>query len=262
MGIQRVTADARDIPIPDGSIDLALWSPPYYAMRMYGDSASEIGKPGAVEGYIAELVAAVDESMWKIRPGGSLFVNVQDRYVNRSRVRASAHQPGMHSGRKEFAKKWKDAAAAGEVLTPNIAGLRERSLALIPERFALAVYEAGYWIKAHNIWSKPFGIPDPAARDRTVIRHESVLHISHGPDVDSYFEPGSRHSVVTFNPSSGEEGHPAPWPEELCEWIIEGWSKPGDSVLDAFGGSGVTARVADRMGREATTVDIYKWEDA
>jgi site-specific DNA-methyltransferase (adenine-specific)/site-specific DNA-methyltransferase (cytosine-N4-specific) len=259
--VKYVTADARDIPLPDNCVDLALWSPPYFAARIYGDSDSEIGRPSPIADYIKSLVDAANESMRLVRPTGSLFINVQDRYINRTRVRRSAHQPGLHgkASRAEFSDSWADAAKRGEVIMPNRVGVRERSLALIPERLALALYAEGYWIKAHNIWCKPFGVPDHEARDRTVIRHESVLHVAAGPHCDAYFDGGSRRSTLTINPSSGEAGHPAPWPEELCEWIISGWSKPGDVVLDAFGGSGTTARVAERLGRGAYSVDIYDW---
>lgn len=254
-------ADARDIPLPDNSVDLAMWSPPYFAVRIYGDDEREIGRPSAVGDYIKDLVAAADESMRLLRPGGSLFINVQDRYINRSRVRTSAHQPGLHDkgSRPEFGTTWAEAAARGEVIMPTKAGVREKSLGLIPERLALALYDQGYWIKAHNIWIKTFGVPDPSAHDRTAIRHESILHVTASGNCNAFFAPGSLRSTFTAAPSSGEDGHPAPWPEELCEWIIGNWSQPGDTVLDSFGGSGTTARVAERMGRLAVTCDIYDW---
>ena len=62
-----------------------MWSPPYYAMRDYGGHPDEIGQPGDVRSYVADLVVAVEESMRVLRPGRSLFVNVADRYVNRAK---------------------------------------------------------------------------------------------------------------------------------------------------------------------------------
>ena len=261
MSVVSIMADARSLPLPDASVDLAMWSPPYFAVRLYGDCDRELGRPSTVEEYVSSVVDAASESVRVLRPGGSLFINVQDRYINRSRVRTSAHQPGLHGkkSREEFSTSWAEAARLGQVITPSIAGVRERSLALIPERLALALYDAGLWIKAHNIWCKTFGVPDPEARDRTAIRHESILHVSAAADCNAYFNPGTLRSTLSIAPSSGESGHPAPWPEELCEWIIAGWSKPGDVVLDAFGGSGTTARVAHRLGRSAVSVDIYDW---
>lgn len=50
--------------------------------------------------------------------------------------------------------------------------------------------------------------------------------------------------------------HPATFPEELAERHILTWSNPGDVVLDYFGGSGTTAKMARQNGRHYITGDI------
>jgi|CXWL01.1.fsa_nt_gi DNA modification methylase len=50
--------------------------------------------------------------------------------------------------------------------------------------------------------------------------------------------------------------HFAVMPESLAERCIAAGSKPGDSVLDPFGGSGTTGRVASRLGRSATLIEL------
>jgi site-specific DNA-methyltransferase (adenine-specific) len=50
-------------------------------------------------------------------------------------------------------------------------------------------------------------------------------------------------------------GHPAPFPEELPKRLIKLYSYPGDTVADPFVGSGTTALVATRLGRQALGVD-------
>lgn len=252
-------ADARALPLVDESVDLAMWSPPYYAMREYGEHPDEIGRPQSVNDYVKQIVEAATESMRCLKPNGSLFINVADRYVNRSRVRRSAHQPSLNAAadRPEWKETWAQASARGGVLTSQIAGVQEKSLALIPERIAVALSDAGFIIKAHNVWAKTHGIPDPQAGDRTAIRHEMVLHVTKQPNVQSTFDAGTLGSVFTCGPSAGRDGHPAPWPEALCEWIITNWSKPGDSVLDAFAGSGTTGEVARRLARTVELFDLY-----
>lgn len=44
-------------------------------------------------------------------------------------------------------------------------------------------------------------------------------------------------------------------PERLLERVIDAFSRPGDAVLDYFGGSGTTAAVAERLGRAWTLVE-------
>ena len=44
--------------------------------------------------------------------------------------------------------------------------------------------------------------------------------------------------------------HPAIFPEKLVEDHILSWSNPGDLILDPFGGSGTTAKIAQMLNRE------------
>lgn len=50
--------------------------------------------------------------------------------------------------------------------------------------------------------------------------------------------------------------HTAAFPSEWPRRLILGWSRPGDVVLDPFGGSGTTAMVAHALGRRAIHVDL------
>ena len=50
-------------------------------------------------------------------------------------------------------------------------------------------------------------------------------------------------------PRAKVNGHNAPFPEQLVEACIAGWSEPGDMVMDPYLGSGTTAVVAKRMRR-------------
>lgn len=50
--------------------------------------------------------------------------------------------------------------------------------------------------------------------------------------------------------------HPAIFPESLAEDHILSWSNPNDIVLDPFGGSGTTAKMAKLNGRNFIHIDI------
>ncbi|HOO08137.1 MAG TPA: site-specific DNA-methyltransferase [Ruminococcus sp.] len=52
--------------------------------------------------------------------------------------------------------------------------------------------------------------------------------------------------------------HPVIFPEKLAEDHIASWSDPGDLVLDPFGGSGTTAKAAQKMGREWVLIEAVK----
>jgi hypothetical protein len=50
--------------------------------------------------------------------------------------------------------------------------------------------------------------------------------------------------------------HPAPYPEALATLCVLAGSRPGDTVLDPFIGSGTTALVARRHGRHSIGIDV------
>lgn len=56
----------------------------------------------------------------------------------------------------------------------------------------------------------------------------------------------------------GHESHPAVFPEELPLRLIKLFSFWGETVLDPFGGTGTTAKVAGSLGRSAISVDQNK----
>jgi site-specific DNA-methyltransferase (adenine-specific) len=52
-----------------------------------------------------------------------------------------------------------------------------------------------------------------------------------------------------------ENGHPAPFPEELPLRCIKLFSYIGDNVLDPFVGEGTTSYIAKKLGRNSIGID-------
>ena len=63
-------------------------------------------------------------------------------------------------------------------------------------------------------------------------------------------------SVWTIATQPYPQAHFATFPEELARRCILAGSKPGDTVLDPFGGSGTVAQVATGNGRNAIYIDL------
>ena len=66
----------------------------------------------------------------------------------------------------------------------------------------------------------------------------------------------NKRTVWTINTKSLADAHFAAMPELLAEPCILAGSRIGDTVLDPFGGSGTTARVALKHGRRAISIDL------
>lgn len=63
-------------------------------------------------------------------------------------------------------------------------------------------------------------------------------------------------SVWWLAPAQYREGHYAVMPDGLAEICITAGSRPGDTILDPFGGAGTTGLVADRLGRNAILCEL------
>lgn len=67
----------------------------------------------------------------------------------------------------------------------------------------------------------------------------------------------NKRDVWIFAPSQFREAHYATFPPALIEPMILASSKPGDTVLDPFGGSGTVAMVSQKFGRSSISIDLY-----
>jgi DNA modification methylase len=166
-------ADARSLPLSDSYVDLVVTSPPYFALRSYTDGgghyASQIGAEPTPREYIASLVECTREWMRVLKPSGSIWVNLGDKYAG-----ANATRPkGFESSGLGTAGKY--VAAAHRTGVPN------KSLVLLPERYRIAaVDQLGLIARAVVIWSKPNGLPE-SVTDRVRRSHEDWVHLTKLP---------------------------------------------------------------------------------
>lgn len=73
---------------------------------------------------------------------------------------------------------------------------------------------------------------------------------------DQQSKPAMIRDVWFVPPIGCDLAHFAVMPEEIARRCIQAGSKPGDTVLDPFGGAGTTGLVADRLGRNAILVEL------
>lgn len=288
--VTLIRGDARQLPLADASIDLIVTSPPYFALRSYTDGGEhytgQIGSEATPAEFVAALIECTREWMRVLKPTGSIWVNLGDKYGRTGGVDRKARGGVGDLGGRAAPRRPQRST-------------QDKSLMGLPWRYALAcIDELGLILRAEVIWSKPNGLPE-SVTDRVRRSHEQWFHFVKQPRyfsaVDEIREPhrlpgderwkrqansnydramtGSINSPP--NPLGKLPGsvweiasQPLTVPKELgvnhfaafpMEWprrIILGWSPPDGAVLDPFGGTGTTALVASVLGRRGISVDM------
>lgn len=220
--------------LDEGSIDLILTSPPYDNLRAY-------------KGYTWDFEGIARDSYRVLKPGGVLVWVVGDATVNGSETLTSFRQAlyfrdvcgfNMHdtmiyealgTGAKGSIYAYWQAFEFMFVLSKDTPKTVNRIADV--KNVTIGLRRGGRWRdngrgeRPH--WTKTYGV-------RTNIWRYAV----------------------GFMDRSDKTGHPAPFPEALASDHILTWTNAGDVVLDYFGGSGTTAKMARANGRHYITGDI------
>ncbi len=141
--------------LPEGFVDCVVTSPPYWALRNYGTNPvewpdgwiGELGLEPSFEQYITHLCDIFDEIKRTLKNSGTCWVNIGDTYGG----------------------NWMGLS--------NIRHLKNRcnkSLLLIPFRFALEMQNRGWKVRNVIIWQKPNCTPQ-SMKDRFTVDFEYLF---------------------------------------------------------------------------------------
>jgi DNA modification methylase len=194
-------ADARTIPLPDASVDLIVTSPPYFSLRSYQDGGEhyggQIGAEPTPREYIATLIDCTREWMRVLKPSGSIWVNLGDKYAGNVGT-TSGHRGNRQTELNGWSADRQADFNRSNRSQPNRTGVANKSLMMLPERYRIAaVDELGLIARAVVIWSKPNGLPE-SVTDRVRRSHEDWVHLTKQPRyysaVDEIRTPASGYS--------------------------------------------------------------------
>lgn len=176
MSVTILRANALALPLADESVDLVVTSPPYFGLRSYQDGGEhyegQIGSEATPAEFVDALIAATWEMMRVLKPSGSIWVNLGDKYSRGSRPWA---QPDQF--RKGEATTYDDERYSKRT-EPENTGIPGKSLIGIPWRYAIrCIDELGLILRAEVIWSKPNGLPE-SVTDRVRRSHEQWFHFT------------------------------------------------------------------------------------
>jgi DNA modification methylase len=182
---------------PDDSIDCVITSPPYWGLRDYGVDG-QIGLEETFHTYLEQLLEIFDEVYRVLKPSGTCWVNLGDTYGG----------SGAGTTKNVDIEKYKQNAKESYILPGGKAKsskLRNtkynKSLLMIPERFAIGMIERGWVLRNKIVWHKPNAMPS-SAKDRFTVDYEYIFFFTKNKKYyfKQQFEQNKSSDKTTRNP--------------------------------------------------------------
>lgn len=281
--------------LPDNCCSTCVTSPPYFGLRNY-DTPGQIGLEETPDEYVEKIAEVFREVRRVLKDDGTLWLNIGDSYATRSGPQpprntrnrcdhTAKHVPTGYKYKDLIGIPWLLAFALradGWYLRADIIWHKPNAM---PEsckdrptrahEYVFLFSKSGrYYYDAEAVKEPAVGFPgsqNPNARRRGNTRtfrggnaytHDQakengadIKRQSHGL-VPNESGKRNRRSVWTIATRPYRGAHFATFPEGLARPCILAGSRPGDTVLDPFMGSGTTGAVAVKEGRDFIGIEI------
>ncbi len=249
-----LTGDSREVlpSLEAESIQSCVTSPPYWGLRDY-DHPAQVGAEPSPDLYVQNLVEIFREVRRVLTKTGTFWLNVGDGYARNGGVGVCGPNARVGNTKKLIQKR--------NCKVPEVWGLKDRDLMGLPWRVAFAMQADGWILRSRVVWIKKTAMPE-SVKNRPSNGTEEVFLFAKNPQY--YYdchgvreESGANlRNYWRLGPDTSGNGHPATFPRELVRRCIRLTTKPGDTVLDPFGGSGTTGAVAKEEERKAVLIEL------
>jgi site-specific DNA-methyltransferase (cytosine-N4-specific) len=234
------------------SVRCCITSPPYWGLRDY-DHPAQIGAEASPEEYVANLVAIFRQVRRVLSKDGTLWLIVGDGYARNGGTGNCGPNAVVGNTKKLIQKR--------NCKVPECWGLKDRDLMGLPWRVAFALQEDGWILRSRITWIKKTAMPE-SVKNRPTSATEEVFLFAKSPTY--FYNPDGVREATGANlrnywilgPDASGNGHPATFPRELVRRCVLLGSRPGDTVLDPFGGSGTTGVAAAELGRNVVLIEL------
>ena len=150
--------------LPDDSVDCCVTSPPYWGLRDYGVDG-QLGIEPTLAEHIEAMVSVFMEVRRVLSPSGTCWINYGDCYATKPNGRSAADTKSAGNDDRTFRDK----------PFSTIQGtLKPKDLCMVPNRLAIALQDAGWWVRSEIVWGKPNPMPDSSGRYRPSTAHEKI----------------------------------------------------------------------------------------
>ena len=169
MATRLMIGDVRDqlAILAEDSVDCVVTSPPYWGLRDYG-VAGQIGLEPTLAEHLAVMVQVFSHVKRVLKPTGTLWINYGDCYATAPNGRSAAATKAAGNDDRTFRDK--PFSTVQGILKP-------KDLCMVPNRLAIALQEAGWWVRSEIVWGKTNPMPD-SVKDRPGTAHEKIFMLT------------------------------------------------------------------------------------
>ena len=177
--------------LDDNSIDCVVSSPPYFGLRDYGVDG-QFGLEKTYQDYLTNTVKVFETFKPKLKDTATIWWNVGDSYSNHKDCKSIGQTLAKGTLREKAHEIEKGKSHTRDSKLLKASGLKDKDLMMIPNRVAIALQDAGWYIRSEIIWHKPNPMPE-SVRDRPTSCHEKIWLITKNKkyyyDAESIKEP-------------------------------------------------------------------------
>lgn len=277
------------------SVQCVVTSPPYWGLRDYGHE-NQIGQEDTPDEYVAAIVGVMREVRRVLKDDGTVWLNIGDSYARNGGTGGCGPNASVGSTKAGVQNRnckvpdglkskdlclvparlslalqadgwyirndiiWHKPNPMPESITDRCTRSHEYIFLLTKaERYyydAAAIREPAAYGEEHankaTSWGTNRKHPNKSNVEKyAFVGENKTCHVNR----DGVYERNKRDVwMVATQPC--KEAHFATFPAELITPCILAGTKPGDVVLDPFGGSGTTGKVALELGRRAVLVEL------
>ncbi len=240
--------------LPEGIVDLAVFSPPFSDLFVYSDSERDMGNCGSHDEFMQHYDYFTRALLRVLKPGRVACVHCSDLPARKSKdgfiglhdfggdlIRAHRDAGWIYHARCTI---WKD---------PVIEMQRTKALGLLYKQLKKDSSRSRVGMPDYMLFFRKDGDnPDPVTHD------PEDLPVSMWQELASpVWMEVNQTKVLNGRQAKGEqdERHICPLQLDVIERCITLYSNPGDLVLDPFNGIGSTGYQAIKMGRRYLGVE-------
>lgn len=162
--------------LPNDSIDMTMFSPPYWGLRDYGISG-QIGLEEHPSKYIEKMVEVCQEVKRILKNTGSMYIVIGDTYFGGKGKSGSSLPEETDARQNTLQRGYQELSfdRPQNIVKQDGRWLQPKQLMGIPWRVAIALQEDGWILRNDIIWNKPNHMPS-SVKDRLTNAYEHIFH--------------------------------------------------------------------------------------